>query len=493
MYCGRVKSYNPKQGYGFLDCPDAKACFGRDVFIHKAQMGELLGRFVGPGTKLDPKTLKMNVRFGVEINKSGMPQARDVSRLDSDGVGLEPEQEEVDVAPLLLPTAETVMASTAPDPALGDACDDDAARKGYKGRGGTIRILPDSEGSTDASPMLVALPVSTSSRSTNGNGARKAGRSTKKGGVNAKGYAPPEWFAGDGLALDVHSGERIDDDLACRVKRPPKQTASVANTIDSKRRGHKDPYLQLAQQPQNLQPQQQQQQVPHPGSYDTRASVAFFQVAASPTQSPPLSPMGGQSAPHNFATVSPVFSMQEASSPTYAAAYQMQNMMSYPPHMGQVYGTTVQQYQGDTAQQMQGYIQYQGQHQVYGQLQPVHQAVPLSPQSSSHYAPSSPTLSPLPVSTTDGSGSPMSLSLPTATSIPHMVLPVTANAQDFSALLSMQGGVDQNGLHAANLGSPLNHYASEPDSDSDAGFSPLPPLTQGVEAFPGVCAGMWTD
>merc|ERR1719217_600685 len=81
-FYGRVKSYNPKQGYGFLECPDARARFGRDVFLHKAQMGELLGRFVGPGTRLEPKWLTMQVRFSVEINKQGMPQARDVARID---------------------------------------------------------------------------------------------------------------------------------------------------------------------------------------------------------------------------------------------------------------------------------------------------------------------------------------------------------------------------------------------------------------------------
>lgn len=82
LYNGRVKSYNPKQGYGFLECSEAKAHYGRDVFIHKAQMGELLGRFVGPGTRLDPAALKMYVRFSVEVNRSGMPQARDVARVD---------------------------------------------------------------------------------------------------------------------------------------------------------------------------------------------------------------------------------------------------------------------------------------------------------------------------------------------------------------------------------------------------------------------------
>lgn len=482
MYCGRVKSYNPKQGYGFLDCPDAKNNFGRDVFIHKAQMGELLGRFVGPGTKLDPKTLKMNVRFGVEINKSGMPQARDVSRLDNglpEGSGLEPEHEEVDVA-LLLPPAATVMATTGAELPPGEAWDDDAARRGYKGRGGTIRILPDSEGSTDGSPMLVALPVNTSNRNSAGNVARKNGRSPKKAGVSAKGSAPQEWFAGDGLALDVHSGDGIDDDLARRAKRTPKQIT-----------GHKDTYSQPTQQRQQPQPP-----FTHAGPYDGRNNVAFYQVAASPTHSPPLSPMGGGGggggnvAP-NFSPVSQVFSMQEAPT-TYAAPYQLPNMMSYPPHMAQVYGTTVQPYQGDNSQPMQAFLQYQGQGPVYGQLgqlQPVQQAVPLSPQSSSHYAPSSPTLSPLPVSANDGSGSPMSL--PTGPAIPSML--ITNNPQDLGVILSMPGRHDQINLQNANLGSPLNHYASDPDSDSDAGFSPLPPLSHGIEAFPGVHASVWTD
>eukprot|EP00929_Paragymnodinium_shiwhaense_P115571 TRINITY_DN8453_c0_g1_i5.p1 TRINITY_DN8453_c0_g1~~TRINITY_DN8453_c0_g1_i5.p1 ORF type:complete len:256 (+),score=38.15 TRINITY_DN8453_c0_g1_i5:135-902(+) len=61
---GRVKSYNAKQGFGFIECPEAHNTFGRDVFLHKAQVGDL-----------KPKD---EVFFSVEMNKSGFPQARDI-------------------------------------------------------------------------------------------------------------------------------------------------------------------------------------------------------------------------------------------------------------------------------------------------------------------------------------------------------------------------------------------------------------------------------
>merc|ERR1719223_1295799 len=65
---GRVKSFNAKQGFGFIECPQVHAMYGRDVFLHKAQMGDLK-----VGTE---------ITFGVEPNKQGMPQARDILTLD---------------------------------------------------------------------------------------------------------------------------------------------------------------------------------------------------------------------------------------------------------------------------------------------------------------------------------------------------------------------------------------------------------------------------
>lgn len=67
-FLGRIKSFNPRHGFGFIDCPDARSRFGRDVFVHKAQIG---GLEVGD-----------DITFSVEPNKDGMPQARDILRID---------------------------------------------------------------------------------------------------------------------------------------------------------------------------------------------------------------------------------------------------------------------------------------------------------------------------------------------------------------------------------------------------------------------------
>lgn len=73
---GRIKSFNAKQGFGFIENHDAYAIFGRDVFLHKAQIGNLK-----VGTE---------VTYGVEMNKQGMPQARDLVTLDGQAPGPAP-------------------------------------------------------------------------------------------------------------------------------------------------------------------------------------------------------------------------------------------------------------------------------------------------------------------------------------------------------------------------------------------------------------------
>ena len=37
-YTGRIKSFSAKNGYGFIDCPEVKAAFGSDVFLHGNKM-----------------------------------------------------------------------------------------------------------------------------------------------------------------------------------------------------------------------------------------------------------------------------------------------------------------------------------------------------------------------------------------------------------------------------------------------------------------------
>lgn len=65
---GRIKSFNPRHGFGFIDCPEAFERYRRDVFIHRAQMGDL--------------QVGMDVTFYCEPNKDGMPQARDIRHLN---------------------------------------------------------------------------------------------------------------------------------------------------------------------------------------------------------------------------------------------------------------------------------------------------------------------------------------------------------------------------------------------------------------------------
>lgn len=67
-YQGRIKSFNVQKGFGFIDCPEAHQVYGRDVFLHKAQIATF--------------QIGSQVSFAVEINKTSMPQARDL--LESD-------------------------------------------------------------------------------------------------------------------------------------------------------------------------------------------------------------------------------------------------------------------------------------------------------------------------------------------------------------------------------------------------------------------------
>merc|ERR1712087_626704 len=61
---GSIKSYNADKGYGFIESAEAYNFYQRDVFLHKAVIGNL--------------TVGQNVTFTVEMNEKGMPQARDI-------------------------------------------------------------------------------------------------------------------------------------------------------------------------------------------------------------------------------------------------------------------------------------------------------------------------------------------------------------------------------------------------------------------------------
>merc|ERR1719181_866656 len=70
---GRIKSFNVQKGFGFIECPEAHQVYGRDVFLHKAQIGTY--------------QIGSQVSFAVEMNKTNMPQARDLVESDMGALG----------------------------------------------------------------------------------------------------------------------------------------------------------------------------------------------------------------------------------------------------------------------------------------------------------------------------------------------------------------------------------------------------------------------
>jgi len=70
---GTIKSFNVQKGFGFIECPEAHQVYGRDVFLHKAQIGTY--------------QIGSQVSFAVEMNKTNMPQARDLVESDIGALG----------------------------------------------------------------------------------------------------------------------------------------------------------------------------------------------------------------------------------------------------------------------------------------------------------------------------------------------------------------------------------------------------------------------
>jgi len=64
-YLGKLKSYNSRTGYGFLESEQTHAIYNTDVYIHKSQVPS-------------PWTIGQQVEFAVQQNSRGQPQASDV-------------------------------------------------------------------------------------------------------------------------------------------------------------------------------------------------------------------------------------------------------------------------------------------------------------------------------------------------------------------------------------------------------------------------------
>ena len=70
VYRGNFKSFNPKQGYGFIACQELSDQYNADVFVHK----NVYQRVYPP---LNPNEA---VEFQIHVNKEGKPQASNIRR-----------------------------------------------------------------------------------------------------------------------------------------------------------------------------------------------------------------------------------------------------------------------------------------------------------------------------------------------------------------------------------------------------------------------------
>eukprot|EP00930_Biecheleria_cincta_P059898 TRINITY_DN45611_c0_g1_i1.p1 TRINITY_DN45611_c0_g1~~TRINITY_DN45611_c0_g1_i1.p1 ORF type:complete len:550 (-),score=55.81 TRINITY_DN45611_c0_g1_i1:23-1672(-) len=66
-YSGRVVSFNPAKGWGYINSPALMNQFGKDVFLHSD--------YISQGTTFN---VNDTVSFSIELNEKGMPQAREI-------------------------------------------------------------------------------------------------------------------------------------------------------------------------------------------------------------------------------------------------------------------------------------------------------------------------------------------------------------------------------------------------------------------------------
>lgn len=72
---GHIKSFSPESGFGFIQCPELRAVFGNDVFVH--------------GKQCDPNIFSVGsqVTFAVCLSKDSKPQAFDLQFMGGGGGG----------------------------------------------------------------------------------------------------------------------------------------------------------------------------------------------------------------------------------------------------------------------------------------------------------------------------------------------------------------------------------------------------------------------
>lgn len=79
-YTGTVFKWDDDAGWGFVSCIEARKVYGKDVFLHKAEIGGISDLYK-QRTKVEVKNGDW-VSFQVEISR-GKPRARDVEKIDT--------------------------------------------------------------------------------------------------------------------------------------------------------------------------------------------------------------------------------------------------------------------------------------------------------------------------------------------------------------------------------------------------------------------------
>ena len=82
-YIGRVKSYNFSRGFGFLECPDVHAQHGKDVFMRADAVEDVTLSKIASSSGPDAVVSRgeIFVRFTLEVNKAGNPEAHNVQQI----------------------------------------------------------------------------------------------------------------------------------------------------------------------------------------------------------------------------------------------------------------------------------------------------------------------------------------------------------------------------------------------------------------------------
>mmetsp|Transcript_71921 Transcript_71921/g.166473 ORF Transcript_71921/g.166473 Transcript_71921/m.166473 type:complete len:210 (+) Transcript_71921:323-952(+) len=79
-FTGSVFKWDDDQGWGFISCLDARKVYGKDVFLHKAEIGGVADLY-RQRTKVEVKNGDW-VAFSVEMSR-GKPRARDVEKVET--------------------------------------------------------------------------------------------------------------------------------------------------------------------------------------------------------------------------------------------------------------------------------------------------------------------------------------------------------------------------------------------------------------------------